>query len=65
MWQVVLALMPAMLVSFWYFGLSAILLTAISVTGAVVAEYLIAKFLLKTTPTVGDGSAVITGLLLL
>lgn len=64
MWQVVLALMPAMLVSFWYFGLSAILLTAISVTGAVVVEYLIAKFLLKTTPTVGDGSAVITGLLL-
>jgi len=64
MWQVVFAMVPAMLVSFWYFGLSSIILTLVAIIGAVSVEYLIAKFLLKTTPTIGDGSAVITAILL-
>ncbi len=64
MWSVVLAMVPAMLVSFWYFGLSAIILTLVAVAGAIVCEYAIAKFILKTTPSIADGSAVITAVLL-
>lgn len=64
MWGVVIALVPAMLVSFWYFGLPAIILTLVSVLSCVAFEYLIQKFLLKTEPTITDGSAIITGLLL-
>lgn len=64
MWGVVIALVPAMLVSFWYFGLPAIILTLVSVLSCVAFEYLIQKFFLKTEPTITDGSAIITGLLL-
>jgi electron transport complex protein RnfD len=64
MWQVVLAMVPAALVSFWYFGLSSIILMLVAIVGAVTVEYLIAKFLLKITPTINDGSAVITAILL-
>ncbi len=64
MWGVVIALVPTMLVSFWYFGLGAIILTLTSVIACVLFEYLIQKYLLKQAPTVTDGSAVITGVLL-
>ncbi len=64
MWQVVLAMVPAALVSFWYFGLSSIVLTLVAIVGAITVEYLIAKFVLKTAPTIHDGSAVITAVLL-
>jgi len=64
MWGVVIALVPTMLVSFWYFGLGAIIITLSSVLACVLFEYLIQKYMLKQTPTVSDGSAVITGILL-
>lgn len=64
MWGVVLALVPAMLVSFWYFGLGAILSVAIAVFTCVAVEYLVAEFILKEEPSIADGSAVITGILL-
>ena len=64
MWGVVISLIPAMLVSFWYFGLGAILLTLTAVIFCVLFEYLIQKYILKETPTITDGSAVITGVLL-
>lgn len=64
MWGVVIALIPAMLVSFWYFGVGAIVLTLVAVASCVLFEFLIQKYLLKQAPTVTDGSAVITGLLL-
>ncbi len=64
MWGVVIALVPTMLVSFWYFGLGAIILTLTSVAACVLFEFLIQKFMLKQTPTINDGSAVITGILL-
>ncbi|MEG2071365.1 MAG: RnfABCDGE type electron transport complex subunit D, partial [Bacteroidales bacterium] len=64
MWSVVIALMPALLVSIYYFGLPVILVTLVSVGGCVGFEYLIQRFLLKGKNTVCDGSAVITGLLL-
>lgn len=64
MWGVVIALVPTMLVSFWYFGLGAIIITLSSVAACVLFEFLIQKYMLKQTPTVNDGSAVITGILL-
>jgi len=64
MWGVVIAMIPAMLVSFWYFGLPAIIITLTAVISCLVFEYLIQKFLLKQQPSVTDGSAVITGILL-
>ncbi|MDD4395701.1 MAG: RnfABCDGE type electron transport complex subunit D [Bacteroidales bacterium] len=64
MWSVVVALLPAFLVSVFYFGLPVIILTAVSVLSCVTFEYLIQRFLLKKECSIGDGSAVITGLLL-
>ena len=64
MWGVVISLIPAMLVSFWYFGLGAIVLTLTAVVFCVLFEFLIQKYILKETPTITDGSAVITGVLL-
>lgn len=64
MWGVVIALVPAMLVSFWYFGLGAVFITLASVLSCVLFEFLIQKYLLKQEPTITDGSAIITGILL-
>jgi electron transport complex protein RnfD len=64
MWGVVIALVPALLVSFWYFGIGAILVTVVAIISCVATEYLIQRFMLKEEPTLSDGSAVITGLLL-
>lgn len=64
MWGVIIALVPTTLVSFWYFGFGAIVLTLTSVAVCVLFEYLITKYLLKQTPTITDGSAIITGILL-
>ena len=64
MWSVVLALVPAFLVSVYYFGLPVIILTAVSIGCCVLFEYLIQRFMLHQKPSVDDGSAVVTGLLL-
>jgi len=63
MWTVVLALIPAGMFGVYVFGTEALLLIAISIAAAVVAEHVIQK--LRGLPsTIGDGSAVVTGLLL-
>ncbi len=64
MYGVVLALLPAFLVSVYFFGIGALIVTAVSVVSCVGFEYLIQKHLMKTTPTITDGSAAVTGLLL-
>lgn len=64
MYGVVIALVPALLVSFLYFGLGSAIVCATSVIACVFFEWAIAKFIMKKQPTVCDGSAVITGLLL-
>jgi electron transport complex protein RnfD len=64
MYGVLIALIPAFLVSVYYFGLGALIVTVVSVLSCVLFEYLIQRFLLKTAPSVGDGSAVLTGVLL-
>lgn len=62
--HVIVALMPAWLVGCYFFGIGALIVTAVSVVSCVLFEYLIQRFLLKTPPAVSDGSAVVTGLLL-
>ena len=61
---VIIALLPAYAVSVWQFGWGALITTAISVVACVLFEWLIAKYLLKQKSTIGDLSAVLTGLLL-
>lgn len=64
MGDVVLALLPALLVSVYVLGWRVLFVTAVSVVACVAFEYLIARFLLKRRATIGDLSAVVTGLLL-
>ncbi len=64
MYGVVFSLVPAMLVSFYFFGLAAILVTLTAVVSCMAFEYLIQKYLIKGPLTIFDGSAIITGILL-
>lgn len=64
MYGVLIALIPAFLVSLYYFGLGALIVTLTSVSACVLFEYLIQKFLMKEEPTLCDGSAILTGVLL-
>ena len=61
---VLIALLPAFIVSLYYFGLGALLVTITSVVSCIAFEYLIQKYLLKGKPTISDGSAILTGVLL-
>ena len=63
MLDVVLALLPALGVGVWQFGVRALFVTLLSIGCAVAAEWLYSLFT-KTRNTVVDGSAVVTGLLL-
>jgi len=64
MYDVIIALIPAFLVSLYVFGMSAFIVTAVAVISCLFFEYLIQKYLLKSEITIGDGSALITGILL-
>lgn len=65
MYGVIIALVPALLASFWFFGLGSAVVCATSVIACVVFEWAITKFILKREQnTTGDGSAILTGLLL-
>ncbi|HNS10560.1 MAG TPA: RnfABCDGE type electron transport complex subunit D [Candidatus Ozemobacteraceae bacterium] len=64
MWDVNLAMLPALVMAIHNFGLRAALVIGLSVAGAVTAEFLIQKFLLQKPSTLSDGSAVVTGILL-
>ena len=64
MYGVVYAMLPALLVSIYFFGLDAVRVTLISVVMCMLVEYLIQKYLLRTAVTITDGSAMITGILL-
>ena len=62
--DVVIAMMPAVIVSILCYGWSELLVLGVSVASCVLLEYLITKYMLKKTCTVGDMSAVVTGVLL-
>ena len=63
MLDVIIALIPALIASVIFFGFYTLLITAISVIFCVGFEWLY-RFLLKKHNTIGDLSAVVTGLLL-
>lgn len=62
--DVVLALMPALVVSILVFGLDALRVTALSVASCVAFEFLIQRFLVRGPLTISNWSAVVTGVLL-
>ena len=62
--DVILALLPALAVSTWVFGWDVLRVTAIAIASCVAIEWLIQKFLVKGPSTLGNLSAVVTGLLL-
>ncbi len=61
---VIIALLPAYVMSVIAFGWGALLTACISIVACVGFEWLIAKYILKEKPMIGDLSAVLTGLLL-
>ena len=64
MLDVVIALIPAVICSVLFYGWQELLVLGVSVASCVLLEWAITKYLLKTPSTVGDLSAVITGILL-
>ncbi len=64
MYGVVIALLPALLASFYFFGLGSATVCIVSVAACMFFEWAICKALLKRQPTLLDGSAIVTGLLL-
>lgn len=64
MWNVVIAMLPAMAVAIWTFGAPALFTVLISVGACLATEYLINRFMLHRGFTLLNGSALITGILL-
>ena len=65
MYGVIIALLPALLVSFFYFGIGSAIVCLSSVVSCVFLEWAINKYVLKNPRnTILDGSAALTGLLL-
>ena len=64
MYTVVMAMVPAMLVSVYFFGLDALRVLLISSLACLFFEWLIQKYLIKGPVTINDGSALVTGILL-
>ena len=63
MLNVIIALIPALAASVWLFGLRVLLVCAVTVSVSVLSEY-IARKVMKRHNTIGDLSAVVTGLIL-
>jgi len=64
MYRVVYAMIPALAWSVFVFGWDALRVTLLAVAACIAVEYLIQKYVLKVNPSITDGSALITGILL-
>lgn len=64
MWQVSLALLPAVAVALFNFGLGAAIVIVTSIAGCMLVEWAINRFMLRRRFTLMNGSAFLTGLLL-
>ena len=65
MYSVIIALLPAMLVSFFYFGIGSVIVLSVSVLSCIFFEWSITKYILRRERnTIHDGSAIVTGILL-
>lgn len=63
MWTVSISLFPALIAGLYFFGPMALWTTVLSVIGAVLPEWAVQK-IMGRKPTISDGSAFLTGLLL-
>lgn len=61
---VIIALVPALLVSYLYFGLGAVVVSLTSVAACVFFEWAITRYMLHRQSSIADCSAILTGLLL-
>lgn len=64
MWNVVVALMPALAVAIWTFGLPALWTTLTCIAACLLTEWAITRFMFHRQCTLSNGSALITGILL-
>jgi Na+-translocating ferredoxin:NAD+ oxidoreductase subunit D len=64
MYRVVYAMIPALVWSVFVFGADALRVTLIAVAACIAFEYVIQKYLMNINPSVTDGSALVTGILL-
>jgi electron transport complex protein RnfD len=64
MYGVVIAMIPAMIVSFYMFGLGAARVFLITILSCLFFEYVIQRYLIKGPLTINDGSALVTAVLL-
>jgi electron transport complex protein RnfD len=64
MYGVIIAMIPALAVSLYVFGIGALYVTTLAVLSCAGFEYLLVRFVLKREPSIMDGSAIITGMLL-
>src|SRR4030043_56948 len=64
MFGVIIALVPTFIVSFIFFGVGVMIITLTSMISCVAFEFLIQQFILKKEPSINDGSALVTGMLL-
>ncbi len=62
--DVVIAMLPALAVGVFSFGVSALYVTLVSVVSCLVFEYLIQKYMIKGPITICNYSAIVTGILL-
>ena len=64
MYGVVIAMVPAILVSVYFFGLDSLRVLIVSSLACLFFEWVIQKYLIKGPVTIMDGSALVTGILL-
>ena len=64
MFFVIIALLPSVIASVYFFGFYALAVMATGIAAAVITEGIIVKYLLERDQTIQDGSAALTGLLL-
>lgn len=64
MWNVVVALLPALVASLYFFGIGAAIVIVTAVVGCMAVEYAVTKWMFRRETTLLNGSAVLTGLLL-
>ena len=62
--DVVIALIPAVIVSVLFYGWSSLLVMSVSIASCLLIEMFITRFLLKKPSTIADCSALVTGILL-
>jgi len=64
MYGVVIAMIPTVLFSIYFFGVDAIRVFVIAIAASLFFEWVIQKFLIKGPLTINDGSALVTAILL-